>query len=262
MKVCPGVASTLHPQHRADLDDVAIFHRNPVEGHRVGRVDVVGRPGGPGQRQPAGHVVVVQMGLEHVGDPHSAGRGQVQHTVDVPLRIHHHGDVPVMREVAPVAQRGRIDRHDLDARSCRGTHETHPFNIPRGVSDSFNVRPSASGATAGAVIRYPRGYRREDLAVIGRRPDRGAWHGCGPRDDGERGQAAAPGPGPDRRGHPDDRGGPRLRRRGHPARRRGPRPGPGRFQIIATGLQQCAVSGDGTAEADRAQLEKLFLSLA
>jgi CsoR family transcriptional regulator, copper-sensing transcriptional repressor len=34
------------------------------------------------------------------------------------------------------------------------------------------------------------------------------------------------------------------------------------FQIIATGLQQCASSGDGTAEADRAQLEKLFLSLA
>jgi len=34
------------------------------------------------------------------------------------------------------------------------------------------------------------------------------------------------------------------------------------FQIIATGLQQCAASGDGTAEAGRAQLEKLFLSLA
>jgi DNA-binding FrmR family transcriptional regulator len=34
------------------------------------------------------------------------------------------------------------------------------------------------------------------------------------------------------------------------------------FQIIATGLQQCALSGDGTADADRAQLERLFLSLA
>src|SRR4249919_2877976 len=90
--------------------------------------------------------------------------------------------------------------------------------------------PPASGATAGAVITYPRGYRRVDLAVIGRRSDRGAWHGCGPRDDGERGQAAAPGPGPDRRGHQDDRGGPRLRRRGDPARRRSPRPGPGRLQ--------------------------------
>jgi DNA-binding FrmR family transcriptional regulator len=34
------------------------------------------------------------------------------------------------------------------------------------------------------------------------------------------------------------------------------------FKIIATGLQECAASGDGTADADRAQLEKLFLSLA
>jgi CsoR family transcriptional regulator, copper-sensing transcriptional repressor len=34
------------------------------------------------------------------------------------------------------------------------------------------------------------------------------------------------------------------------------------FKIIATGLQQCARNGDGTADADRAQLERLFLSLA
>ena len=34
------------------------------------------------------------------------------------------------------------------------------------------------------------------------------------------------------------------------------------FKINTTGLQQCASSADGSAEADRAQLEKLFLSLA
>lgn len=34
------------------------------------------------------------------------------------------------------------------------------------------------------------------------------------------------------------------------------------FQIIATGLGQCAANGDGTAAADRAKLERLFLSLA
>jgi len=35
------------------------------------------------------------------------------------------------------------------------------------------------------------------------------------------------------------------------------------FKIIATGLEQCAANGsDGTAKADRAQLERLFLSLA
>ncbi|HYB18714.1 MAG TPA: metal-sensitive transcriptional regulator [Streptosporangiaceae bacterium] len=35
------------------------------------------------------------------------------------------------------------------------------------------------------------------------------------------------------------------------------------FKIIATGLQQCALGGgDGAADAERAQLEKLFLALA
>ena len=36
------------------------------------------------------------------------------------------------------------------------------------------------------------------------------------------------------------------------------------FKIIATGLEQCALNsdGDGAAAADRAQLERLFLSLA
>ena len=34
------------------------------------------------------------------------------------------------------------------------------------------------------------------------------------------------------------------------------------FKIIATGLAECAMNADGTAEAERAQLERLFLSLA
>jgi CsoR family transcriptional regulator, copper-sensing transcriptional repressor len=34
------------------------------------------------------------------------------------------------------------------------------------------------------------------------------------------------------------------------------------FKIIATGLLQCGLDGDGTGDADRAQLERLFLSLA
>jgi DNA-binding FrmR family transcriptional regulator len=34
------------------------------------------------------------------------------------------------------------------------------------------------------------------------------------------------------------------------------------FKIIATGLQQCALDEDSTGEAERAQLERLFLTLA
>ena len=34
------------------------------------------------------------------------------------------------------------------------------------------------------------------------------------------------------------------------------------FKIISTGLQQCALDGEGTGEAEREQLERLFLALA
>ena len=34
------------------------------------------------------------------------------------------------------------------------------------------------------------------------------------------------------------------------------------FKIIATGLQQCAPVGDANGDVERAQLERLFLSLA
>jgi DNA-binding FrmR family transcriptional regulator len=34
------------------------------------------------------------------------------------------------------------------------------------------------------------------------------------------------------------------------------------FKIIASGLEHCASDGSGTADADRAKLERLFLSLA
>jgi DNA-binding FrmR family transcriptional regulator len=34
------------------------------------------------------------------------------------------------------------------------------------------------------------------------------------------------------------------------------------FKIIATGLQQCAPAGDASGDVERAQLERLFLSLA
>jgi hypothetical protein len=46
----------------------------PVEGHLVGLT---------GQGEPARHVVVVQVGLGYVGDPHRAAVSQVQHSVNV-----------------------------------------------------------------------------------------------------------------------------------------------------------------------------------
>jgi DNA-binding FrmR family transcriptional regulator len=34
------------------------------------------------------------------------------------------------------------------------------------------------------------------------------------------------------------------------------------FKVIASGLQECALDGTGTADAERDRLERLFLSLA
>ena len=140
----PGGGYDPDPHHRADLDQVPVSGRNPVEGHRIGRVDVVGRPGGARQRQPAGHVVVVQVGLEDMGDPHPPGRGQVQHPVDVPLRVDDHGDLPVVRKVAPVAQRRRVNGHHLDAGSRRHAHRSSlridTLVYPWGYLYSSNVR--------------------------------------------------------------------------------------------------------------------------
>ncbi len=111
----PGRGQHPDPQHRTDLDEIPVTGGHPVEGHLIGPVDVIGRPGRPRQRQPAGHVVVVQMGLEDVRDPHSPGRGQVQHPVDVALRVDDQGDLAVVREIATVTKSGRVDGHHFDA---------------------------------------------------------------------------------------------------------------------------------------------------
>jgi len=133
-----GGAHHPHPHDRADLDQVPVADRHPVEGHLVCRVDVVGGADGQREGQAPGHVVVVQVGLEHMGDPDAPGRGQGQHPVGVPLRIHDQRDVPVVGEVTAVPQRGGVNGHHLHAGSCRGAHAALPFrphrpDIPMGV---------------------------------------------------------------------------------------------------------------------------------
>ena len=109
-----------HPQRRADVDDVAVPHPGPLVGHRVVGVHVIRGAGRAGQRQPAGDIVVVDVGFEDVGDPNAGRGGQVQDPVDVALRVDHEGDPPVVDQVAAVAQRRRLDRHDRGAtgRGC------------------------------------------------------------------------------------------------------------------------------------------------
>jgi len=142
-----GAGQHPHPDDRADLDHVPVADRHAVEGHLVGRVDVVGGASGQRQRQAARHIVVVQVRLEDMSDPHAAGRGQGQQPVDVPLRIHDQRNFPVVGEVTPVTQCGRVHGHDLHAGPCRGTHAAllPPFSqlpIPTGVSGAVsNLEP-------------------------------------------------------------------------------------------------------------------------
>lgn len=63
-------------------------------GDVVFRVDVVGGSGRLGRRQPAGHAVVVDVGLEDVRDPHPAGAGHIEHPVEVTLRAHQNATRP------------------------------------------------------------------------------------------------------------------------------------------------------------------------
>ena len=156
------------PQRRAHLDHVTVTHRDPLVGHPVGGVDVVRRAGRPCQRQAAGDVVVVQVGLEDVGDPHPRPLRQGEHPVDVTLRVDHQGDLTVMGQVAAVAQGRGVDRDDGDHRTrsshrgrvCRGPDASDDApSIPRGVSACSNgSAPGPFRRPRPAPVTYPTGY--------------------------------------------------------------------------------------------------------
>ena len=67
-----------------------------------------------GQPEPAAHVVVMDVGLEHVGDAdtQSFRRGYV--TLLLALGVDDDSDLTVMDEVAPVAEPGRLEADHLD----------------------------------------------------------------------------------------------------------------------------------------------------
>jgi hypothetical protein len=97
----------------AHRDDVAGPDRVALVGDLVLGVDVVRRAGALGEGEAAGQVVVVDVGLEDVGEPRPRVVEQGEHAVDVALRVDHQGHLAVVHEVAAVAQGGSLDRDDL-----------------------------------------------------------------------------------------------------------------------------------------------------
>jgi len=149
---------------------MAVADRHPFEGDPVGGVDVVGTAGGAGQREPAGDVVVVQVRLEDVGDPHVTLASQHQYPVDVPLRVYHEGDLAVGDQVAPVAERRSVDLDYLD-------HLDHPLTCP--VSwRTTRGRPRGRGNAVQHSARAPRCHE-SDVPLIPGHPStpgaRSAW---------------------------------------------------------------------------------------
>jgi hypothetical protein len=81
------------------------------------------RPGRTGQLQPAADVVVVDVGLQHVGDPKALGAHDVEHPIDIALRVDRERGRAVVDQVAVIAQAGRVNDNDLRGhrhrRACR-----------------------------------------------------------------------------------------------------------------------------------------------
>ena len=102
--------SDAHPS--THLDDLSVRHGGAGEGHVVLAIDEVLGTGALREGEAAGDVVVVDVGLEDVGEAHAVLVEQREDAVDVALRVDHEGDLAVVHEVAAVAEGGRLDGDD------------------------------------------------------------------------------------------------------------------------------------------------------
>ena len=101
------------PQRAGD-DLVAVGHAESLEGDLLGGGHDVGGARLPGQGEAARDIVVVNVRLADVGDPHAEPNGQGQDPVDVALRVDHDGHLPVGGQVRPVSQARGVDDVDVD----------------------------------------------------------------------------------------------------------------------------------------------------
>ena len=101
MNVWPGVATAV-TRIRGPMWKTSPSCTRGPRGHVVGCIDQVLRAGAAGQGKAAGDVVVVDVGLEDVGQPQALLLEQRQDAVNVALGVHHEGDLAVMDEVAAV----------------------------------------------------------------------------------------------------------------------------------------------------------------
>ena len=99
-----------HPS--THLDDLSIRYGGSEEGHVVLAIDEVLSTGALREREATGDVVVVDVGLEDVGEPDPVLLEQGEDPVDVALGVDHERDLTVVNEVGPVTQRRGLDGND------------------------------------------------------------------------------------------------------------------------------------------------------
>lgn len=119
MRSVPGGGESPQRQTLVDRDGVAVGHGGAVEADvRPGRHQV-GGAGDTGQLQAAADVVVVHMGLDDVGDAHSAPGGGGDDLIDVARRVDDHRGTGPAGHITAVAQalelQGVDEEHDCDS---------------------------------------------------------------------------------------------------------------------------------------------------
>ena len=107
-----GRGEGLHRHGRADLDNLGVDDGGALERHLVLGVDVVVRAAFLGQRVSAGHVVVVDVGLEDRLQCHTLIVEDAGDAVDVALGVDDERELAVVDDIAAVAEGGGLDGDD------------------------------------------------------------------------------------------------------------------------------------------------------
>ena len=160
-----------HPdRHRSGGDDIPVPQAHSLPGERdlLGGGEAVPGAGDPGQLEPAAHVVVVNVGLQHPGDLDAEAAAEGDAAIDVSRRVDDHGDGAVGRDVRVVAEPRGLQGSDPDPRGLdlggrlttggevEGWHPGHPIQAPWKRGDLNPGRTEASPIPARPRAASPR----------------------------------------------------------------------------------------------------------
>ncbi|OSY51049.1 hypothetical protein BG846_03326 [Streptomyces fradiae ATCC 10745 = DSM 40063] len=175
-----------------DVDAVAVVDGHVRAGGARARGDEVGGAGEAGEAGAAGEVVVVEVGLEHMGEADAAGGRRGEDAVHVAGRVDGDGVLRASREVAAVAEPFGLDgvdeEHERSFRLLPGRRR-RPRACAHGWGAAAHGPPfaGAAGRTRGVravreglrAVREGAGGRRKRTGPAGPREGTGRAFGAG-----------------------------------------------------------------------------------